>query len=418
MTYFKIDDLKKTNLKEFIKLKHESANCSIVLKTVIISVCFVLIIQMAFYYTNYVPIKLVYGENPDIVQAVKMEQPAGATQLLETYDSLVNNKFPYPIHFVEKLNAGPGIIYDGIVISKNSKPDDLKLNKWGKPNNLNLYDLPGPNKNISLFNIDGNSFGGPAGFESTSLKYADRYISLNFGSIYKYPETAQLSIQLEIVGELGEYHLIFVNGRLGSEGWVENTLYKKITSNSSQLLDLDELISSRADKFLYLDKIFINIEKGTDIVSFPFRIDLGKSTINTPDTVEDGAPFFVNGFVFQEKVASNDIKYRFDDWEYIQILNQHFIADPSDSYIIAENNWEIKNIIKSIDNLTNTLHINLISEKNIPLWDLSILNVIPHLDLHNSLLQFGSPKDILFVAVLLLLITLAFYKTKSFSEHN
>ncbi len=385
---------------------------------VIISVCFVLIIQMAVFHTNYFPIKLAYGENPDIIPAAKKEQPAGATQLLEKYDSLITNKFPYPVHYVEKLNAGPGIIYEGIVISKNSKPEDIKLNKWGNPNNLNLYNLPGPNKNISLINIDGNSFGGPAGFESPSLKYADRYISLNFGSIYKYPETAQITIQLEIVGDNDKYNLYLVNGRLGYEGWLENNYYKKITSNSSQLVDLVELVSLKRDNFLYLDKININIEKNTEISSFPFRIDFGKSTINTPEHLDDGALYLINGYVFQDKVLFNDFRYLFDNWEFKQILSQEFMVNPSDHHEVAPNSWDIKEVTKSIDNVTNDLHIKIISEKNMPLWDPPILDILTHLDLYNSLLQFGTPKDILFVVIMVRLIALAFHKRKSISFAN
>ncbi|TVP41709.1 hypothetical protein [Candidatus Nitrosocosmicus arcticus] len=418
MTFLEIDTVKKAKVKKYLELKQKCVDLYTIYTLLVIGIFFILISQMVVCHNNLVPIKLTYGENSDVTNSVKEEQPANETQLFSSYKSLITNNFPYPIHFVEKFNVGPAIIYNGIVISKNLHAEDIELRKWGIPNNLNLYNFSGPNKNIKLFNIDGNSYGGPSGFESSSLNYTDRYISLNFGSIYKYPETAQVAIQLEVVGELSKYHLIFVNGRLGTEGWVENNLYRKITSNSSQLVDLVELISSKGDKFLNLDKIYINIEKDTQIGSFPFRIDFGKSTINTPEILDDGSSFFVNGFVFQDNVISNDFKYIFEDWEYKQILNQEFIVNPSDHHIIAANNWEVKKINKSKDNLTNNLYISLISEKNIPLWDLPILKVIPHLDIHNSLLHFGSPKDILFLSILVLLITLTFHKRKSFSNLN
>lgn len=415
MILFELDKIEKSKIKEYQNIKQNNVNLPIILVISIIVIFIVLFSQLVCYCTNPLSIQQIYAQNSDVIESVKKEQPVNETKLLASYNTLIANNYPYPIHYVEKINPGPAIIYNGIVMLKNSKPEDAHFSEWGMQRNLNLYNYPGPNQNISLFNIDGNSRDYPSGFMSSPLQFADRYISLNIGSVYKYPESAQITIQLEVVGDKNEYFLNFVNGRLGYEGWLENTYTKKITSNSSQLIDLAELISFKGDKYLYLDRINVNVEKDTEIGKFQFRIDPGKSTINTPTLIDDGLPYFVNGYVFQNDVVSNDYSYSFDDWQFKQILNQEFISSSSDNHLVVENNWDIKEVTKSKDNLTNNMHIKIVSERNLPLWDAPIIDVLTHYNMHNSLKQFGSPKDILFAVTVVLLTILAFYKRKTIS---
>lgn len=410
MTCFKTDAVNKESLGKNEELKQNKNILDGIFSAVMISTIFILMSCTVIYYTNPGLIEIIYGEHSDFMHSIKKEQSVNQTQSLDSYNFLITNNYPYPVHFVDKLDWDPAIIYDGVVISNNSKAERIQFSNWGISNNLNLYNFSGPHKNISFFTIKGNTYDNSAGFMSSSLNYSDRYVSLNLGNIYKYPQMSQVSIQLNVVGELNNYNLFFVNGRLGYENWVDNNLYKEIRSNSSLLVDLVDLLSSKGDKFLYLNGISVNIEKNTEIESFPFRIDFGKSTVNTPDILFGKEPFFVNGFIFEGDVISNDFRYLFDDWEFKQVLNQEFVVNSSYHHLIAPNNWDIKQLNESKDNLTNDLHIKLESEKIIPLLDAPILHVFPHLDVYNSLLQFGSSKDILFVIILVALITLALQK--------
>jgi hypothetical protein len=348
------------------------------------------------------------------MELIKREQPEYETRVSSaSYGALIANNHPYPIQYVQKLEPGPVIVHDGIVISKNSQSEEIQFSKWGFPNNLDLYAFPGPNENITLLYIDGETANNSAGFMSSPLKNVERYFSMNFGSIHKYPETAQISIQLIVEGDSDEYNIIFVNGRLDYEGWLENTYYKKISSNSSHLVDLGELISLKGDRYSYVKQVNINIEKNTQIDIFQFRLDFGNSTLNTPALIKDGQSYITNGQVFQGVPVSNEFKFLFDDWQFRQLLNQHFITNPSGNHTIATNSWNTIKLIETEDNATNNLHINLVSEKTFSLWDLPIFEVLMHLDIYDSLINFGSPKDILFVIIVVLLIVLVFRRDKS-----
>jgi hypothetical protein len=407
----KIQELKGN---EYPKINNKKISLSIILIITVLVILDVLFSQLNCVFPDSLPFHHVYAQNSDMMESIKKEQPEYETRVpAASYDALIANNYPYPIQFVQKLDPGPAIIHDGIAILKNSYSEDIQFKKWGFPNNLNLYNFPGPNENITLLYIDGETSDDTAGFMSVPLKYTERYFSMNFGSIFKYPETAQINVQLVTVGDKNEYNLNFVNGRLGYEGWLENNYYKKILSNSSHLVDLAELISLKGDRYSYVKQININVEKNTHVNIFQFRLDFGNSTLNTPALINDGQSYIVNGRVFQGVPVSNEFKFLFDDWQFRQILNQQFVTNPSDDHIIATNSWNTLKVIKPKDNATNNFLINLVSEKTFSLWDLPILTVIMHLDIYNSLINSGSPKDILFVITVVLLIVLVFRKGKS-----
>jgi len=374
---------------------------------------FILCSQVICSHVASLSIQLTYAQNSDMIELVNKEQPVNETKLLKSYETLIANNFPYPIRNVQNLESGPAIIHDGIVILKNSKSENIQFNPWGLVRDLNLYNFSGPSKDIILLYIDGSSPDYPSGFMTGPLGYAGRYISMNFGSIYKDPETAKTTIQLEVAGNKNKYFLNFISGKLGYEGWLEDTYYEKISSNSSHLVDLANIISLKGDRYSYLEGINIIVEKDTQIGILQFRIDLGNSTINTPALVNEGQSYFVNGRVFQGISLFNEYKFLFEDWQFKEILNQEFITNSPDDHIVAPNNWNVKEVSKSEDKSTNNLHTKILSEKTFSLWEVPILEVLPHLDIYNSITSFGSPKDILFVAIIVILIALAFHKGKS-----
>jgi hypothetical protein len=332
---------------------------------------------------------------------------------------LSDKNYPYPVFLVDDLIKGPAIIYNGIAISKNASTANITFSKWGYPINLSSKILKWPNKNISFFNLTGIIGNSAAGFITPQLNYSGRYISLNVGSPIKYPESSQVSIKFDIKGESSIYHIVFVNGRLNYESWVNNTLYKKIPGNSNQLIDLVDLVSSKGDKFSYLSNIQITIEKGTIINSFPFRIDLGKSTLITPYVLDKGDTYYVSGYIFGDNIINTNYKYIFDDWKFLQTLNQEFKLNSSHSYKKASNGWIIKNITQTKNsNVSDDVSVNIKSEKNISMGEIPIFDLILHLDFYNSILHFNNSKDILFV-LLIASIALSFYPyKKKFHSNN
>lgn len=413
MLYYEPVKIEIQRIGDYLNKCQKSFSLSIILVPLVIFMLVILFSQLICSFTISWSIAPTYAQDAGLTESHNNDRSINETDQLDSYRALIANNYPYPIHFVQKLELGPAIIHDGIAISKNTKSEEIQFDKWGFPNNLNFYRFPGPNKNITLLYIDGNTAGSSSGFMSSELSSVERYISMNFGTINKYPKNAQITIQLEIVGDKGEYNLNFVNGRLSYEGWLKDTYYEKVSSNSSRLVDLAKLISLKGDRYSYLKQININVEKNIQIDIFQFRIDLGNSTINTPTLVNDGQSYFINGYAFQDNSLINNFTYLLHDWHFKQILKQEFITNPSDEYVIAPNNWNITKVSNIQDNSNNKIHIHLLSEKSFLLWEVPLFEVLTHLDIYNSLFEFGSPKDILFVTILTLLVMLTLRKSKS-----
>src|SRR5690606_6550312 len=100
------------------------------------------------------------------------------------------------------------------------------------------------------------------------------------------------------------YVYTLLNGRSPPYGWVNNTLYENLPlpHPTSKLIDLVKIVSSAGDKFSYLDRIQINIERGTLINPLTFRIDLGKTTMNTPGVIYDDNSYLIDGLIFKDKI--------------------------------------------------------------------------------------------------------------------
>lgn len=413
LIFIHIDKIKKSEIRGYLVLDQRNISLSVILVPSIMIFVYILFGQFVSSYYNDVSVQYTFAQNSDVKEPVQKEL-LNKTKLISSYESLLSNNYPYPIRFVQNLQSGPAIIHDGIVILKNSKSEDIHFSEWGEVRNLNLYNFSGPNKNITLLYIEGSSPDYPSGFMSEPIRSSERYISLNFGSMNKDPETAQATIQLEIVGNKDKYYLDFVSGRLGYEGWRDNTFYKKITTNSSHLIDLDKFLSPKGDQYSYVEKINIIVEKDTQVDILQFRIDLGNSTVNTPAVLGEGKSYFVNGYSFQGVPLFNEYKYLFDDWKFKKVLSQGFMineSDPSVEHAIATNEWNIIEEIKSENNSSNTIYIKMLSEKTFSLWDLPILDVLAHLDIYNSVISFGSPQEILFVVVISILIVFALYNS-------
>jgi hypothetical protein len=390
---------KRKQLKSY-KLKYDS---SLSYQIVIIS----LVLFTVGYYYNYVQFTFAVAQPSDNEYTNKVEPLNNRSTLFDKYYDLVSNNYPYLVHLTDKLHIGPAIVYEGIVISNESKSGNLRFDGWGFPNDLQIEHYSASNTNISFFTIEGNTDNNPSGFVSPFLNHTERYLSLNFGNIYKYPESRQITIQLNISGERDDYHVFLVNGRLGIENWVDNDFFKGISKLSSHLVDLFQLIESKGDKFVQLNRISIIIEKDTEAISFPFRIDFGKSTVNPPDILFPESAYFINGYIFDDKIISNDFKYYFNEWSYKQTLNQKFIVNSSYQQMIVSNGWDVRSFNISNNNITNESLVELISERTIPIDKISFLNIAPSFDIYTSLLHFGNSKDILFLTAIAFLIILS-----------
>lgn len=332
--------------------------------------------------------------------------------LTNGYKSLLEKNFPFPIQRVDNIISPPLIVSGGIVISNNIPNDILSFAKIGKTTNLNLSTYVMEN-NIPFYSIVGDTAESTDSFISVPQNYSNRYISLNFGEIWKQPELNQVSLRFDIKGENNSYSIIFVHGRLYHEGWSNTTLFQKIISNSSVLVDLFDIVKSKGDNFKYLDNISINVERGTLINWFPFRIDLGKSTINPPDLLIQNESYYVSGNISKASDIQYNYRYLFEDWEFKQILNQQFVLSLDIPYTILSNGWKIINKSDSRENNSGVTILQLVSEKTIPLTQISPLESFPNVDFLGSILVFGSAKDLLFISVLILMILLFYFGTKN-----
>jgi hypothetical protein len=366
---------------------------------------------LIFFSVPYFLIMHVYGETSEITGLNESSLLFKEIKNPISYYTLIEKNYPIPVQQVSKIIQGPTVVYQGIVISENTSNDQLILSRLTNEGDIELRQHELPNQKISFSSLEGNSSDG-ASFGMDSLNYSGRYVSLNFGNIEKSPESNQISFNFYIRAENSTYVLVLLNGRAPPDGWINNTLYEylPLPYTYSKLVDLAKIVSSVGDKFSYLDKIQINVEKGTLIDLLTFRINLGKSTINTPGVIDDNGSYFVDGLIFKDKIISTKYHYIIQDWSLKQILDQKFEIDSDDDYIIKSNSWKINEMNEFIDNRTGKTIISLESERNVDLNQLPILEIIQHFDIYHSLMVIGSPKNILFIAVFMLIVLLFYPK--------
>lgn len=384
-------------------------NCKTGFTSIVIYI-FVLFNCLLFVFSvQYFNIIHVYGQTSEVTFSNQSDRMPNESGNSTSYGTLVENLYPIPVQQVSKILHGPAVIYGGTVILKNTSNDRFLLNKLTKGGSMVLQQHEVPHHNISFNLMKGNSSDGTS-FGTDSLNYNGRYISLNFGKIVKYPKSNQISFNFYLQGEKGAYLLTLINGRAPPEGWINNTFYQHLPlpQTHSKLIDLAEIVSTVNDKYLYLDKIQINIEKGTLIDPLTFRIDLGKTTINTPGVINDNISFLIDGLIFKDKIMSTEYYYLFQDWRFKQILNQEFEIESDDDYIIESNGWKITNMNESKDPRTGKIILNLQSERYQDFNPLSILHILKHLNIYNSLMAIGSPQGVLFISIFLLMV-LFFY---------
>lgn len=378
--------------------------CRSRLRTITIIVTFLFI--AISYSDDRISHRDIYGENNSL-NRVNIQDSASLKNTAMLYESL-NEKFPILAHYVTKTIEGPAIVYNGIVISPNSTNEIIKLKKLTFNEGLDLNLHQDKVANFSFFTLDGDSYDNATSFESEQLNYSGEHISLNFGNIITHPQNNQVSFVFHLRGENDVYNLALVSGRLYLEGWLNNTFYQKIEPSSSLLLNLKDLVTEKHDKFLSLDKVYVNIEKDTQFESFPFRIDMGNSTIDTPGILESNKYYYVEGFVFDDEIISSTYQYKLKDWNFERILSQEFKVKSLRGYEISSNGWDVVDFNIAEDNKTKSTNIKIDSEIQLTFEQLNILDLIQNFNLYLSLKAFGSPKDILFIAVLIFLILMLF----------
>jgi hypothetical protein len=351
----------------------------------------------------------VYGEPSEVTDLNQSSLTPNKIRTSISYETFHENNYPFPVQHFRGIIHGPAMVYAGTVISKNTSNDLVPLSKLTSRGSMELQQHEVPDQNIYFTSLEGDSLDG-ASFGADSLNYSGRYISLNFGNIEKHPESNQISFVFHIKAEKGNYKLIFVNGRANSDSWNKDTFIQHLPQGSSKLVDLVKMVSSFGDKFKYLDKIQLNIEKGTLINHSAFRIDLGKSTINTPGVINENISYFVDGLIFKDKIISTKYFYLFQDGRFKQILNQEFEIESDDEYVVKDNGWKINEMKEFKDNRTGKTIVNLVSEKNVNSKPLPILDILQHINIYNSLMATGTPKDILFIAVFVLIVFLFYPK--------
>ncbi|WP_148686652.1 hypothetical protein [Candidatus Nitrosocosmicus hydrocola] len=144
---------------------------------------------------------------------------------------------------------------------------------------LNLIGL-GSNPTFLLNGQTGNNSEGYYAFTN----FEGQYLAITTGLINKSSQDlvrgeAQFTIGFHLLGENGNYTLAFIDGRINDEGWVDNTYYQEISPNSTKLVNLPELIQSKNDSYLAMDKVTITLEKDTSVRPASFNIDLIRGTI-------------------------------------------------------------------------------------------------------------------------------------------
>lgn len=358
---------------------------------------------------QYLHVMKVYGEASELTDSNHNGLAPNDSGTSISYERLLENNYPFPVQHVSRIIGAPILVFEGTVISKNTSNDLVPLSKLTRGGGISLGKHQVPNKNIFFNSLEGKSPNGTS-FGTDVLNYTGRYLSLNFGSIEKTPESNQITFNFHIHGKKGTYKLTLINGESYSNGWINNTFYQNIPQGSSRLIDLVEMASSVGDEFTYLDRIQINIEKGTQIDLLTFRIEFGKTTINTPGVINEDISYLVNGLVFKDKINSIKYYYLLQDWDLKQILNQEFVIESSDDFIIESNGWKINQMDEFKDNKTGKTIITIKSERNVKSKQISFPEILQHFSIYHSLMSVGSPKDILFIAVFAFVIFLFYPK--------
>ena len=107
--------------------------------------------------------------------------------------------------------------------------------------------------------------------------FKSKFISILIGNVSKKSNDLkrgepQISFGFDIDAAQGECHLVIVNGRLSKIGWVNNTYYDKIQSNSYRLFNLPELFNAIGFNYIDLKRITVTFEKNQKINELEFNV--------------------------------------------------------------------------------------------------------------------------------------------------
>jgi chitodextrinase len=302
-------------------------------------------------------------------------------------------KFPSILEPISSVLQRNTYVTDGIVIMRNSSYSYIGFERWGLQNNLALDVFYKNNEVGEFYRLTGSTGNMPSGYISDELNYTGRYVSIFFGQIVKTPDR-QLSIALDVLGEKGRYKFFFINGYLNIMGLRGNNYYSKIIPNSSRLIDLIDIISGLNDRYIALEKIEINVQNNAQINKFEFRIDLGKSTVNTPILVPGGGSFYVIGHVLNEGPVLSNFRYLINNLELKKALDIRFNLK-SNHYKIVDSGWEITNRESNVSSHGGIVSITAkrpLSMEEFNPW------VILQLDIPSSLKEMRQ-NDLLFLFV-------------------
>lgn len=402
-----------------VKLLYKSINFRYLSLSIVILLLFVLISINAFLidflevHATQILLGLDFNKSKNPSQYVSLTN----TTKLDSFNKLLSNGYPYPINKYEGKLEGPAIINNGIVISENFDDDNITFSKWRPNDKINMNIYFDNSSNLVFYDLYGNSSQIPSGFTLNFENYTGQYVSINIGGIIKSPEINQVAMDFYISGNRDHYHLILVNGRLYFEGWSQNVFFKSIPSNSNILIDLRQLIFTINDNFKSLDKIEIVIENQTSIISFPFRLDLGKSTINTPGLILPNNDYYVSGAIFNGEIKRIDKKYVLDNWSVKEILVQDFKVRDNLNYRIESSDWDILDEREINSTNSNSTIMRITSERNVNLFPDLMIEAAMKLDLVESINNIGNNKDFLFI-LLILLVTTVFVINVKFNKEK
>lgn len=284
--------------------------------------------------------------------------------------------------------ASSTYIVDGMVIEGDNKTTLPIMDPWGANNGLaitlsNRYET-------QFFTLHGTTLGEPAGF-SSQLHYEGKHLSIIVGEVNKSKE-AYVSFSFKVQGEHDEYLAVFSFGPVTREGWVERNYYERINEFSSKLVDLENLLSSKSDKYSRILEFNIVVAENL-AVSMDFRLDLGKTTVNLPSTVSKSSWVFGNAGICGKIVDSKTVVHSF--FSFFSYLKIEF-SKPLLDFQVENGEWSLL----SIEEKDSSLLVAF--EREIYASELT-LGSLRNIDLAGSIEQFQST-DWLFFALLGLII--------------
>ncbi len=306
----------------------------------------------------------------------------------------LKDNLPELEYSVKSFVSGPTAVKEGMIIKAYSSSTPLQLKPWGLPNpyKIDQVDFNG----FQFLRISGNESTKAVGFLSQPLSYHGGYISLFVGKVNKTKDDHQVSFSFDVRGKNGFYKFVFVQGNLKLDGWRGNIYYKKITPNSSTLIDSERLISEKGDFGSIVNRITIVIQPNVKLNDFEFQIDLGKSTENTPTILPVGSRSFVLGRVIHEKKSLTDSGYIFHDLRLSRFVELNYPSIPSNSSLLLDD-WKLAKKEYRNSGADSSSDLQIFAIKEIDMKDLP--SAILNMDIYETIINLDS-KDYLLISII------------------